>query len=402
MIRRCPLDGVRVLDLTPGAGGTVLHHESRRPRRRGHQDRGARTRRRLARLRAHASRPATLATYYSVNRGKKSVTIDLRIAEGAALLLELAREVRCGASRIFRPARWSVSGSDYRRLSAANPRDHPVLDFGLRAERTDGFRAGLRHRRAGARRHHEHHGSAGRRPDAMRRVDRRFVRRALRRHRDPVGAARARPRPASGQHLDIAMLDCQVAMLEDALARYSVSGKVPGPIGTRHPSITPFQQFRARRRIFRRRRGQRIDLAAHVRRDRDAGAERRPALYAQRRSHGESCRTRSDPRRAFRDARRARYWLELLERRAACHARRSPTSRRSRAIRICKARRMILHADHPSFDGSDRARLTARNRRLDRDARYSRAELGEHTETCWERCWTGQTRLSELRSRSII
>ena len=41
------------------------------------------------------------------------------------------------------------------------------------------------------------------------------------------------------------MLDCQVAMLEDALARYSVSRKIPGPLGTRHPSITPFQQFHA-------------------------------------------------------------------------------------------------------------------------------------------------------------
>ncbi len=34
-------------------------------------------------------------------------------------------------------------------------------------------------------------------------------------------------------------------MLEDALARFSASGQVPGPIGSRHPSITPFQQFKA-------------------------------------------------------------------------------------------------------------------------------------------------------------
>ena len=87
-------------------------------------------------------------------------------------------------------------------------------------------------------------GPAGRRADAMRRVHRRFGRRALRRRRDPGGPA-LRDRTGMGQHLDIAMLDCQVALLEDALARYSATGKMPGPLGSRHPSITPFQHFRA-------------------------------------------------------------------------------------------------------------------------------------------------------------
>ena len=41
------------------------------------------------------------------------------------------------------------------------------------------------------------------------------------------------------------MLDCQVAMLENAIARYRATGDVPGPLGTRHPSIAPFQALRA-------------------------------------------------------------------------------------------------------------------------------------------------------------
>lgn len=45
--------------------------------------------------------------------------------------------------------------------------------------------------------------------------------------------------------VDVAMLDCQVAILENALARYEVSGQVPGPIGNRHPSITPFSSVPA-------------------------------------------------------------------------------------------------------------------------------------------------------------
>lgn len=43
--------------------------------------------------------------------------------------------------------------------------------------------------------------------------------------------------------LDVAMLDCQIAILENAIARYVATGTPPGPIGTRHPSIAPFSAF---------------------------------------------------------------------------------------------------------------------------------------------------------------
>ena len=43
--------------------------------------------------------------------------------------------------------------------------------------------------------------------------------------------------------VDIGMLDCQISLCENALVRYSATGEVPGPLGARHPSITPFQVF---------------------------------------------------------------------------------------------------------------------------------------------------------------
>ncbi|MBW2275695.1 MAG: CoA transferase [Deltaproteobacteria bacterium] len=49
-----------------------------------------------------------------------------------------------------------------------------------------------------------------------------------------------------GQKIDVAMLDSQVAILENAIARYQATGEVPGPIGARHPSITPFGAYRTR------------------------------------------------------------------------------------------------------------------------------------------------------------
>ena len=60
-----------------------------------------------------------------------------------------------------------------------------------------------------------------------------------------LSALDERERTGLGQIVDIAMLDCQVAILENAIARYSATGLVPGPLGARHPSITPFDAYRA-------------------------------------------------------------------------------------------------------------------------------------------------------------
>ncbi len=43
--------------------------------------------------------------------------------------------------------------------------------------------------------------------------------------------------------IDVSMLDCQLAMLENGVARYVATGQIPGPLGSRHPSIAPFQAF---------------------------------------------------------------------------------------------------------------------------------------------------------------
>jgi CoA:oxalate CoA-transferase len=47
----------------------------------------------------------------------------------------------------------------------------------------------------------------------------------------------------TGQHVDVSLLDAQVAILENAIARFTVTGTSPKPIGARHPSITPFDAF---------------------------------------------------------------------------------------------------------------------------------------------------------------
>ncbi|MCH7866672.1 MAG: CoA transferase [Myxococcales bacterium] len=52
-----------------------------------------------------------------------------------------------------------------------------------------------------------------------------------------------RAQTGEAKKIDVGMLDCQVAILENAVARYQATGEVPTPLGSRHPSITPFDCF---------------------------------------------------------------------------------------------------------------------------------------------------------------
>lgn len=58
-----------------------------------------------------------------------------------------------------------------------------------------------------------------------------------------VTALYDRKTTGKGMKVDISMLDCQVAFLENAIARYVATGNIPGPLGARHPSIAPFAVF---------------------------------------------------------------------------------------------------------------------------------------------------------------
>ena len=60
-----------------------------------------------------------------------------------------------------------------------------------------------------------------------------------------VSSLYKRTRDAQGTRVDIAMLDCQAAMMETALARYDVEGTVPTRTGDCHPSLAPFETFAA-------------------------------------------------------------------------------------------------------------------------------------------------------------
>jgi CoA:oxalate CoA-transferase len=54
-----------------------------------------------------------------------------------------------------------------------------------------------------------------------------------------------RSRTGKGCAVDVAMLECQVALLENAIARTLADGTSPGPLGARHPGSAPYDAFAA-------------------------------------------------------------------------------------------------------------------------------------------------------------
>ena len=55
-----------------------------------------------------------------------------------------------------------------------------------------------------------------------------------------------REKTGKGSFIDVSMLDCQIAILENAIARYLSKNEIPEPMGSRHPSIAPFEAFKTK------------------------------------------------------------------------------------------------------------------------------------------------------------
>ena len=60
-----------------------------------------------------------------------------------------------------------------------------------------------------------------------------------------LAALRWAERTGEGQHIDVALFDCQLAALANQASNYLVSGVPPGRLGNAHPNIAPYEAVRA-------------------------------------------------------------------------------------------------------------------------------------------------------------
>lgn len=185
----------------------------------------------------------TSAYFASINRGKRSVVLDLKAPDDRETFLQLVRRADVLVEN-FRPGTMESLDLGIKRLRKENSRLHyaSVSGFG-----SSGARSSLPAYDIIVQAMSGLMSLTG--PDVGQEV------RVGTSISDLLGGLyavigilaglRMRDSQSSSVELDVALLDCTVATLENALSRFEVTGQVPHPIGSRHPSIAPFQAFRA-------------------------------------------------------------------------------------------------------------------------------------------------------------
>jgi len=179
------------------------------------------------------------AYFLAVNRNKKSVALDLTKPAGREVFLDLVRAADVVLEN-FRPGVLERLGCAYPELAAVNPRvvlcsisaygqegpyrDWPAFDLALQAM---GGAMSLT-------------GAPGGPPVRMG-LPMGDLAGGLFGAFAVAGALLRRERTGAGAHLDLSLLDCQVSLLTYVAQYFWTDRRVPGPLGSRHASVVPYQ-----------------------------------------------------------------------------------------------------------------------------------------------------------------
>ena len=184
------------------------------------------------------------AYYLGDNRNKRSVTCDIAQPEGQALVRELAEHCDVFIEN-FKVGDMARYGLDYASLKAINPRLVYCSLTGFGQSGPYAPRAGYDYIIQGM-------GGlmsvTGERDDLNGGPQKVGVAVAdlftgMYATVGILAALRHAERTGEGQHLDMALLDTQVAMLANLGANYLVSDQAPGRMGNAHQNIVPYQVF---------------------------------------------------------------------------------------------------------------------------------------------------------------
>ncbi|GFM50033.1 CaiB/BaiF CoA transferase family protein [Pseudomonas capsici] len=185
------------------------------------------------------------AYYLSANRNKQSVTIDFTRPEGQKLVRELAARSDIVIEN-FKVGGLAAYGLDYATLKAVNPRliYCSITGFGqsgpyARRAGYDFMIQGLGGLMSLTGRPEGEEGAGPVKvgvalTDILTGLYSTSAMLAALAHRDQSGI---------GQHIDMALLDVQVACLANQAMNYLTTGNAPRRLGNAHPNIVPYQDF---------------------------------------------------------------------------------------------------------------------------------------------------------------
>ena len=179
--------------------------------------------------------------FHSTNRGKASVTVDFRSPEGVARLKEMLRDADILIEN-FKTGGLAKYGLDYDSLKDEFPQLIYCSITGFGHTGPYAHRAGYDFIIQGMCGIMSITGEPDRQPQksGMAITD---IFTGIYATTAILAAVHQRSQTGRGQHIDMALLDCAVAIMGNQAMNYLVTGNPPGRMGNAHPNLTPYEVF---------------------------------------------------------------------------------------------------------------------------------------------------------------
>lgn len=183
----------------------------------------------------------TAAYFHSCNRGKQSVVADFRTPEGQQAVRGMVAEADILIEN-FKLGGLAKYGLDYESLAKVNPRLIYCSITGFGQTGPYAHRAGYDYIIQGMSGLMSITGDPGGQPQRVG-VAVTDIFTGLYSVNAILAALYHRERTGTGQHIDMALLDCAVSITANQAMNYLATGTPPGRTGNYHPNLTPYQVF---------------------------------------------------------------------------------------------------------------------------------------------------------------